>query len=150
MENILGVPLLTFKQGPVAMGLLAVFAFAFLLFFSSILICVVQLDGGAAAVAAWVCFCVAQLVCIAGQGALNSRTDARYYVSNFLEQLQIGSAVVADGVLSPRGPLEEKILQMRGCSNNQSTEVKAKLLDVETTQYLKDDGDVSNTDYNDL
>lgn len=97
------------------MGLLAVFAFAFMMFFAAIMICVVQIDG---ALVAWIIFAVIQFLCIAGQGGLGGATsDPRYYGSNFLEQLQIGSVAIADGVLNPYGPLEGKVYQrLRCCS----------------------------------
>ena len=112
VRTVLGVPLLTFTESPVAMGLLAVFVWAYLMLLAAILICVVQMDGGA--VGAWVCFCLVQVVCIVGQ-AMSSYKDGRYYLSNFLEQLQIGSAVVVDGALNPLGPLEELIARKCGC-----------------------------------
>jgi len=120
VEKFNEVPLVTVKRG--ATGLLAVFAFAFLMLFSAIMICVVQIDG---AVGAWIMLIMVQLVCIGGQGALASTTGWRYYVSNFLEQLQIGSVVVADGVLNPIGPLEEKLREHCGCFGKHKSEKTA-------------------------
>ena len=107
------------------MGLLAVFVFAFLMFFAAIMICVVQMDG---AWGAWIAFTIVQFLCVAGQAGVGGATsDPRYYVSNFLEQLQIGSVVIADGVLNPCGPLEEKVYRRFGCcrqSNNNNTDIE--------------------------